>query len=109
MDVDTDIHDVHISRIKHDLEVTYQMYIDEDGYVHCSDRMMHDTNLTDRLLLALRIYGPLHSIQMYDLATPLTSSRNKRNCMVNSRLCKLKDRGLVRPMSPNMWRIAYDE
>lgn len=109
MDVDIDIHDVHISRIKHDMEVTYQMYIDEDGYVHCSDRMIHDTNLTDRILLALKIYGPLHPIQMYDLATPLTSGRNKRNCMVNSRLCKLRDRGLVCALPDNMWRIVHDE
>ena len=109
MDVDIDIHDVHISRVKHDLEITYQMYIDEDGYVHCSDRMMHDTNLTDRLLLALKIYGPLHPIQMYDLATPVTSSRAKRNGQVNSRLCKLKDRGLVCLLQNNLWRIVHDE
>ena len=109
MDVDIDIHDVHISGIKHDLEVTYQMYIDEDGYVHCSDRMIHDTNLTERILMALRMYGPLHAIQMYDLATPLTSSRNKRNSMVNSRLCKLRDRGLVCFLPNNMWRIVHDE
>ena len=109
MDVDIDIHDVHISGIKHDLEVTYQMYIDEDGYVHCSDRMIHDTNLTERILLALKLYGPLHSVQMYDLATPPTSSRNKRNRMGNSRLRKRKDRGLVRPLPPDMWRIVHDE
>ena len=71
--------------------------------------MIHDTNLTDRILIALKMYGPLHPIQMYDLATPLTSSRNKRNCMVNSRLCKLRDRGLVCFLPNNMWRIVHDE
>ena len=75
----------------------------ENGFVYMSKQEICDTNINQRVKMALTVYGPLTANQMAYLAVGGTFG--EKVSRINRACYKLRKRGEITNDDDHMWRL----